>query len=162
MLCTKCNVDRPLDRFSLKTAGLDRSDESSYRRPCKDCVNEKGRNQSPEWKRRKADLQKKYRAASPTHRWTVYLRQYNLTPERYRELLDAQGGGCAICQVDECSTGHRFSVDHDHRCCPRYSSCGECVRGLLCRTCNIGIGNLGDDSTRLRKAADYLDNWNAR
>jgi hypothetical protein len=48
-------------------------------------------------------------------------------------------------------------VDHDHRCCCTGMSCGACVRGLLCLTCNIMVGAARDNSTVLRAGADYLD-----
>lgn len=68
--------------------------------------------------------------------------RYNLTAEAYDALLAAQGGVCAIC--GQCETATRLgrvlplSVDHDHACCPSSRSCGRCVRGLLCRSCNHG------------------------
>lgn len=31
-------------------------------------------------------------------------------------------------------------VDHDHACCPGTRSCGLCVRGILCPTCNTRSG----------------------
>ena len=39
-------------------------------------------------------------------------------------------------------------MDHDH-------GTGE-VRGLLCITCNTGIGSLKDDVTLLQNAIEYL------
>ena len=50
------------------------------------------------------------------------------------------------------------NVDHDHDCCPGQSSCGKCIRGLLCLTCNRALGLLKDDPMRVRAAADYLEN----
>lgn len=82
-------------------------------------------------------------------------RGYGLTPERYAALLLEQGGTCAICRK-QCSRGE-LSVDHDHECCPGKSSCGGCVRGLLCRACNYALGLVGDDPEVLRAAADYLE-----
>jgi hypothetical protein len=77
------------------------------------------------------------------------LGRYGLTLAGYNELLDRQGGGCAICATPEPGGRGRFHVDHDHKT--------GIVRGLLCHACNVGIGNLGDDPERLRAAADYLE-----
>jgi len=81
------------------------------------------------------------------------LDKYGLTVARYDEMVEAQGGACAICSTP-CTT---FVVDHDHDCCPGQTTCGKCVRGLLCGTCNSGIGLLKDSSDVLRKAAAYLE-----
>ena len=81
-----------------------------------------------------------------------YNRQWHLKNEgwsdHYQRLLDEQGGLCATCQR-ECATGSRLSVDHDHLT--------GAVRGLLCRTCNSGIGLLKDDPTIMRRAAKYIE-----
>jgi hypothetical protein len=49
-------------------------------------------------------------------------------------------------------------VDHDHQCCPvdRYS-CGKCVRGLICRTCNMAAGLVYESSETARSLAAYLE-----
>lgn len=101
------------------------------------------------------------RQASYLANWDSYaeanIRRYGLTMEKYRALLAAQGGVCAICGSADAGGRGRFSVDHDHRCCPeRLRSCGKCVRGLLCSPCNTGIGLLRDDPERLIAAAAYL------
>jgi hypothetical protein len=45
-------------------------------------------------------------------------------------MLEAQGGGCALCGgADEYRA---LAVDHDHRT--------GVVRGLLCTQCNLGVG----------------------
>ncbi len=62
------------------------------------------------------------------------LKKYGLTPEKYDEMLEAQGGGCAICH--EPPGDRNLYVDHDHGCCPGQYTCGKCVRGLLCILCN--------------------------
>lgn len=75
-------------------------------------------------------------------------RAYGITVEEYEELLEQQGGVCAICR-DTNSDGRRLHVDHCHDALH--------VRGLLCFRCNAVLGNVNDDPEILRKAAEYLD-----
>ena len=85
------------------------------------------------------------------------LRNFNMTRIEWEALFAAQGSCCAICGANT-PLGNGWHTDHDHGCCPeRGRSCGQCVRGILCSGCNTGIGLLGDDSSRLRAAADYLE-----
>lgn len=84
-------------------------------------------------------------------------RKYNLTLERFEELLAAQGGKCGSCGTSD--TGqHTWHVDHDHACCSANTSCGECVRGILCGKCNTGIGMFDDSVSSLFDAQVYLTN----
>lgn len=70
--------------------------------------------------------------------------RYGLTSEDIDRLLQRQAGVCAICQVPH----DALCIDHDH-------TTGE-VRGLLCKTCNSGIGFLGDSITNVKRALLYL------
>lgn len=80
------------------------------------------------------------------------MRRYGVS---YRDMLEQQGGRCAMCGIEQCVAGQRFSVDHDHACCPGPTSCGACVRGLLCRKCNGALGFL--ENLQLRAIAEaYL------
>ena len=85
------------------------------------------------------------------------LRTYGLTVAAYDQIWEEQRGRCAICGKAEERLGRRFSVDHNHACCPGPKSCGECVRGLLCGNCNVGLGNFGDNVHTLRKAIVYVE-----
>lgn len=77
--------------------------------------------------------------------------KYKITGEEYSAMVDRQGGRCAICQAVA-----DLSVDHDHSCCPGTSTCGGCIRGLLCTFCNRGLGSFRDDHAALLRAAEYL------
>ena len=80
---------------------------------------------------------------------------YSITYEQYWDLYRLQGGVCAICQR---ATGARrkLSVDHNHSCCKGSMSCGRCVRGLLCTSCNQLLGHLRDDPEAVKRALHYL------
>lgn len=66
------------------------------------------------------------------------------------ELLATQGGVCALCGGDSA----RWCMDHDHD--------NGMVRGVLCYSCNVGLGQFGDDPDRLMAAVDYLDVWRVK
>lgn len=85
-------------------------------------------------------------------------RFHQLTPEEYEQMVASQNGRCAICRRDDPGTSHGYwHIDHDHQCCPaRSRGCGTCVRGLLCSSCNLGLGHFKDDPVRLQVAIVYL------
>jgi hypothetical protein len=100
-----------------------------------------------------------WKKAAPEARLRQWLaREYNMTPERYRHLLDEHGELCGICRKP--STGKRLSIDHDHACCSGARSCGQCVRGLLCSRCNLLLGNAGDSTELLEAMVAYL-HWHS-
>lgn len=74
----------------------------------------------------------------------LFLR-YGITLEEYKQILEAQDNGCCLCGRRDTKPLH---VDHDHKT-------GK-VRGLLCSSCNMGLGLFGDDSNLLQKAINYL------
>jgi hypothetical protein len=77
-------------------------------------------------------------------------RNFGINSKEYQCLLEAQGGGCAICGDTVVGGGSRknLCVDHDH-------ASGR-VRGLLCNNCNLGIAFFRDMPAALRKAAVYV------
>lgn len=104
-------------------------------------------------RRPKKDEAAAYRQQSDEGYWRE--RRYTLSKARFDEMLADQGGACAICRAP--FTGSRkIHVDHDHSCCPGRSSCGKCVRGLLCTRCNNGLGFLEAGDSWKAQAEAYL------
>lgn len=99
--------------------------------------------------RHKLDAKIWYEENKERTRSTQLQRHYGITLEEYNELLKKQNNCCAIC--GDSPRKKSFSVDHDH-------ITGK-VRGLLCRGCNVGIGNLKDDPELLEKAIKYIENY---
>lgn len=85
--------------------------------------------------------------------WERRLKLYGLDPDKYEKILESQNGVCAICGKPETSKTRngirKMSVDHNHQT-------GK-VRSLLCRNCNMAIGNFKEDVEILKKAVAYLE-----
>lgn len=84
-------------------------------------------------------------AASKARRLRHDRKKYGIKdPETYDLVFRLQNGICAICPQPA------TRCDHDHET--------GLVRGALCNNCNSGIGMLGDDVERLKRAIEYLNN----
>ncbi len=89
-----------------------------------------------------------YRERQPD-KWRIpRLRRYGLTIADYDRMVDEQKGVCAICHGHQ-PDGRRLYVDHCHTT--------GIVRGLLCVSCNRGLGSFIDNPEALRRAALYLE-----
>lgn len=69
--------------------------------------------------------------------------RYGISACQYTRLRIEQGDRCAICREEVVE-----HIDHCHT--------SGAVRGLLCGKCNRGLGQFGDDVTRLSAAVAYL------
>jgi len=75
-------------------------------------------------------------------------RRYEITEEQFEQMHKDQQGVCAICNEPNNLKRRRLAVDHDHLT-------GD-VRGLLCSSCNRGIGYFRDSPDLLLRAHSYL------
>lgn len=75
-------------------------------------------------------------------------KKYDLNLEQVLSILVYQDFCCGICTSPIETARRRPCIDHDH-------STGE-VRGILCVSCNSGLGLLGDTPDFVAKAAHYL------
>ena len=145
-MCNACGEILPLSSFNKNSETHD-----GYRYTCKTCRKNRVP-ANPKFSKQTRKPSKKYTRVKKTPHSSVSkavyyrLRKYNLSLDEYHEMINRQDGLCAICSVD---LGEKFCVDHCHD--------SGAVRGLLCYSCNTGIGLLGDSPERLRLALSYLD-----
>ena len=80
------------------------------------------------------------------------LKRYGMTQEEYNSTFESQNGRCAICQTiidnDTCK------IDHNH-------DTGK-VRGILCASCNTGVGLFKDSAEILGCSIEYLKKNNGQ
>lgn len=144
--CVICLVDKLEEDFSVAYG--------TYRRPqCNVCRSRVRRDKSPRKDRiprtveqiRKADYLYNLRT------------KYNLSEPDLNALLAAVEGKCEICRTNLDGLflptgyeggGNTLCIDHCH-------TSGK-FRGLLCRRCNSGIGQLRDCADLCEKATKYL------
>ena len=136
-VCRVCGKEKNLvDEYYLsrKNPAL----ASSYSYECKECT-----------VKRTVEYNKEHSSSVKSQ----YLkRNYGLTFEEFESMLSDQNNCCAICGTTEPSKTRgrhkRFHVDHD--------SSGK-VRGLLCKSCNIALGEVGDSIHTLKSMIKYLE-----
>lgn len=88
------------------------------------------------------------------HHRSKLRRSFGIMPEDYDRMMEDQDGRCAICdgkQDINKKTGEprRLGVDHCHAT--------HKIRGLLCVSCNRGLGYFDDKIERLKSAIAYLE-----
>lgn len=127
----------------------------------KEITNERQKNyrkENPE-RYRETDKRKRLkqieRLGSPLFNKIKKVGKYRMTVEDYDSLMRDQNGVCAICKkvsrrrntsrVNELAP---LSVDHCH-------SSGK-IRGLLCGSCNSGLGMFQDNIEYMKEAIQYL------
>ena len=138
--CTKCGVAQSEEQFSWRVKNVRRAAQ------CKDCHRAYRKSHYQANRQKYIDkAQVQHNKNGPTHL------RHGISVDRWEEFLAMFNGMCWSCQAKPAKV-----VDHDHTCCPGPHSCGKCVRGLLCGSCNTGIGMLGDNENGLLRALEYL------
>lgn len=92
----------------------------------------------------------------PCTRRHVVHQKFGLTAEEHNALLKKQNYRCGNKGCGEI-VDRSSDIDHDRHCCPSdLKTCGNCVRGILCKRCNKVLGFASDDITLLQGSIDYL------
>lgn len=97
----------------------------------------------PENKAKVREYSSEHEARTRFKRGWELKQKYGITLEEHDQLLEDFNHSCGICGADK-----DLCVDHCH-------SSGV-VRGILCRKCNLSIGQLGDSAEMLFRAFTYL------
>lgn len=135
--CKRCGESKPLEAYHKYAAG-------GYNTHCKPCNTVRGR-----------EYQQKNRARLAEQNLRKRIKyKYGLDWEAYCAMLEA---GCMVCGDKD-----SLQVDHDHTCCPGINTCGQCVRGMLCKRHNVILGWAHDSVDELGKMIEYLLAFEAR
>lgn len=131
-ICTTCKSEKELSEFFKSS-----SRKGGYEHRCKEC--------------KVAINRISYLRNKESIKLRAIKRKYNLDSEEY---LDMMASGCEVC-----GSFDNLCIDHDHNCCDTYGSqatCGKCVRGVLCRRCNIAEGLYKDDGVFVKNLVKYM------
>jgi hypothetical protein len=79
---------------------------------------------------------------------TIGASHHGLSPAKQKVLRAEKGGYCDICGIHEDEKTRQHAIDHCHTT--------GAIRGLLCHSCNVGIGYFKDDPTLLESAINYI------
>ena len=131
-VCNGCKIEKSIDNYWF--SGHKRADGTrTYRHLCKDCYRVLGTKQE---RKRK-------------------LKKYGITAEKYEQERVKQNYCCLLCGEHESKQRHgKLVVDHCH-------DTGT-YRGLLCSSCNLGLGKFYDKIEVLKKAIKYVKDSSIR
>jgi|SRR5690606_4909489 len=138
-VCKICKISKPETEFHWRVKS------KGYRRTeCAECRS----------RIRAGTRQEEVQKGRLKRKANVVRRTYGVTLEYIDELATL---GCNSCGTPV--SGFNLNVDHDHACCPGEKACGNCVRGVLCRKCNLALGFLDDDPEKIRMLLRYLERY---
>ena len=131
--CTACKVKKSLTEFHKN-----RCLPLGVQNKCKECKKIYDR----QWRIDNIDRHIKARRKSHLKK------AYSITPEEYDEMCRMQSSCCAICGTHQKDLKFILCVDHDHNT--------NDIRGLLCQSCNTGLGCFKDNTELLENAINYV------
>src|SRR5260221_296630 len=96
-------------------------------------------------------------ANTPEGKRRGHLKLLGWTLEKFNKAWEEQEGKCAICKVSlikdkKNGRGAHAHADHEHIKPPK-------PREILCSNCNLGIGNLQENTEIMRAAIVYIEKW---
>lgn len=146
--CSKCQTEKPVESF-CKHRGM----KDGRNNNCKECVKQYTAENKETVRKYKSDYYYANREDYIKKDRKRHLKvKYGVTQEWYEQQLEKQNGRCAVCGTEDPGKGLKhFHIDHNH-------ATGE-VRGLLCHSCNTGIGLFKEDINLIEKAIEYVNRF---
>lgn len=142
--CTKCGKPYP----PTKKYFYPWANKCGLHSWCRKCYNADMRIRLRKWRKENPERARAHwQKVTPKQRRAKRLRQYGLTEDSFQAKIKKQNGGCAVCRKET----EKLVVDHDHKT--------GLTRGLLCRNCNVMLGNAFDDPKILKRGIAYLKKW---
>lgn len=112
---------------------------------CDSCKSSENRHKSKRHYRQTPHLSEK---RAKGNRGVKLRLKYGMSLDDYQNMIDSQGGRCAICRGSKLVAGRaNLHVDHCHKS-------GK-VRGILCHNCNAILGQMSDSVDGLMGLARY-------
>lgn len=182
--CSKCHNTKVLKLFSK-----DKNQKDGYQTRCKECCSTLNKKWSSMNKEKKTKYLQKYYQENKDKFKVINATRYKSNPKKhieysqkwrkqnpdqfrgtllksrfwpnlswqeslnqYNALLKNQNYSCGICHKHKSTFNKELAVDHCH-------TTGK-VRGLLCDSCNKGLGLLGDSLQAVKSALNYLGGTN--
>jgi len=144
--CKDCNFIPQSTEDMKKLFVKDKTLKIGYSNLCKKCNSKRAQAHAKENPEMFKDRVKRYN-----------VRKYGMSVEQYNKIIKNQKNSCAVCKKSFSELNDSPHIDHDHSCCSEsVRSCGKCVRGVLCRRCNMFLGTVSDDIIILENAIKYL------
>ena len=103
--------------------------------------------QKQKWKKKKKLYNQKHRLENNSYARIRNTKKWNGNPVEIKAYISSHNQTCEICGEKESVVG-TLHIDHNHS--------QNAFRGLLCSTCNTGLGQFKDDIQRLLSAIEYL------
>ena len=135
--CPKCGIIKEDSEFYVEKSGRRKGKLTSW---CKSCCSERTkerRRKNPE--KVNAEHLEWARKNKEKVAFTKAKSAYGITKEEYDNLK-------RVCQI--CGSTENLVIDHSHQ--------SGRIRGMLCNSCNKGLGFFRDNPCYLSRASDYV------
>ena len=142
LICSRCKTYKEEEEFYRANGRYaKRNGRAHFCKPCKIIITtEYARKNYEHWQHYRSENRRKNKYHWPNGRFDLMLKKQNYA--------------CAICGVKKKNPKGEFHADHDHKT--------NKPRGVLCRQCNLALGNFKDNVDSLKAAIKYLKQYSSK